>query len=129
MSGPITVAHWGMFYCVYFFSPFHLKPIRVWLFSQRLVALCEISDFPELLKGSRHSVYFPQLFSSLHLECSFSLSQILSLFPCGEFLPAVQGPAQISLLEGSISRLPLPLPDRAGFSPVCLYLYPLVLAT
>lgn len=23
-----------MFYCVYFFSPFHLKPIRVWLFSR-----------------------------------------------------------------------------------------------
>lgn len=116
-----------MFYCVYFFSPFHLKPVRVWLFS-RVGGFVWNLWLPRTAQR-QHSVYFTLLFSSLHLECSFSLSQILSLFLCGEFLPAVQGPAQISLLEGSISCLPLPLPDRAGFSPVCLYPCPMALAT
>lgn len=83
-----------MFYCVYFFSPFHLNPILACLFSQSLVASYDISGFPKLVKGSRHLAYFPLLRSSLHLECSFS--QILSLFPYGEFLLALQGPARMA---------------------------------
>lgn len=36
----------AMFYCVYFSSPFHLKPIILWLLSQGLVASCETSCTP-----------------------------------------------------------------------------------
>lgn len=107
-----------MFYCVYFFSPFHLKPILACLFSQGLGASCEISGFPKLVRGRRHLVSFPLLCSSLPLECSFSLSRILSLFPCGELLLALEGPARRPppVVRKRLPS-PLPLPGGAGFFP------------
>lgn len=65
-----------MFYCVYFFSPFDLKPVLARLLSQGLVAPWEISVF---LEGRGCSVHFPPPCSLLRLECSLSLAQILFL--------------------------------------------------
>lgn len=104
-----------MFYCVYFFSPFHLNPILACLFSQGLVASYDISGFPKLVKGSRHSEYFPLLRSSLHLECSFSQISLSSLM-VNSYLPFK---AQLEWHPVVGKHLPshLPLPGRAGFSP------------
>lgn len=99
-----------MFYCVYFFSPFHLKPILALLFSQGLVASCEIFGFPRLLRGSRYSV----------LSCAvlFPSSGMVFFpsFPDSFSLPLWWIPTCASRPTSNISVLGKHLPSSPCFS-------------
>lgn len=101
-----------MFYSVYFFSSFHLKPILVLLFSQGLVASC--------------GLWLPQTDQRQQTLCTFLcyalpfIWNVLFPFPDPLSLPlwiptCSSGPSSNSKPVGG-KRLPspLPLPGRAG---------------
>lgn len=89
----------AMFYCVYFSSPFHLKPIILCLLSQGLVASCETFCIPG-----------PEKMTVLPLLCSFCICIFNVLFSPNDKSSLDMWRAQLRdhFGTGKLHLLPLP---------------------